>query len=82
MPSNEDTFEGEGFVLRTFEDRIEVDRKKRRQSIAYSEIESVSVARRPRRLVVVTHAGKRHEFVMRYDVEAARVTVASHIGDR
>jgi len=76
----EDVFEGEGFVLRALDDRIDVERKKRRQSIPYAEIESVTVARRPRRLVVVTRAGKRYEFVMRHDAAAAQMVVTSRLG--
>ncbi|MFQ5381174.1 MAG: hypothetical protein ACE5EF_06085 [Dehalococcoidia bacterium] len=80
MTSRGEVFEGEGFVLRALDDRIDVERKKRRQSITYTEIASVTVARRPKRLVVVTLAGKRHEFVMRRDAETARMLVASRLG--
>lgn len=73
------SFDGDGFSLLMLDDRIDVDGKKRRQSILYAEIASVTVVPRPKRLVVVTRAGKRHEFVLRYDAEAARAVIASHL---
>jgi len=72
-------FEGEGFALLMLDDRIDVDGKKRRQSIMYAEIASVTVVPRPKRLVVLTRAGKRHEFVLRHDAETARAIVASRL---
>jgi hypothetical protein len=74
-------FEGEGFALLIHADRVDVDGKKRRQSIPFTEIASVTVAVRPRRLVVLTRAGKRHEFVLRRDTETARAMIASRLGD-
>lgn len=79
MTDSESAFEGEGFALLMLEDRIDVDAKKRRRSIMYAEIASVTVAARPKRLVVLTRAGKRHEFVLRHDAETARAMVASRI---
>ena len=79
MTSSENAFEGAGFALILLDDRIDVEGKKRRQSIPYSEIASVTVVTRPKRLVVQTRAGKRHEFVLRHDAETARAVVASRI---
>jgi len=79
LANTDDAFEGEGFSLLMLDDRIDVEGKKRRQSIMYSEIASVSVAPRPKRLVVLTRAGKRHEFVLRHDAETARAVVASRL---
>jgi hypothetical protein len=45
----------------------------------YAEIASVTVVPRPKRLVVLTRAGKRHEFVLRQDAETARAVVASRV---
>lgn len=71
------SFEGDGFSLLMLEDRISVDGKKRRGFIPYAEIASVMVAPRPKRLIVVTRAGKRHEFVLRHDAETARAFITS-----
>jgi hypothetical protein len=79
LTNNDNAFEGEGFALLMLDDRIDVEGKKRRQSIMYSEIASVSVVPRPKRLVVLTRAGKRHEFVLRHDAETARAVVASRL---
>ncbi len=80
MAENGGEFEGEGFRLLLEGDHIEVEGKKRKQSIPYAEIASVTIAPRPKRLVVLTRAGKRHEFVLRHDAEAARWAVATRIG--
>jgi hypothetical protein len=74
-----DAFEGAGFALVVHGDRIEVEGKKRQQSIPFTEISSVTVAFRPKRLVVMTRAGKRHEFVLRQDTETARAVIASRL---
>ncbi len=79
MTETDGAFEGEGFALLMLADRIDVDGKKRRQSIMYTDIASVTVVPRPKRLVVLTRAGKRHEFVLRHDAETARAMVASHL---
>ena len=79
MTNSDNSFEGEGFELVMLDDRIDVEGKKRRQSIMYTEIASVTVVPRPKRLVVFTRAGKRHEFVLRHDAETARAVVASHL---
>lgn len=79
MINTESAFEGEGFELVLREDRIDVEGKKRRQSIMYTEIANVTVVPRPKRLVVLTRAGKRHEFVLRHDAETARAIVASRL---
>ena len=79
MTDSDNGFEGEGFALLMLDDRIEVEGKKRRQSIMYSEIASVSVLPRPKRLIVLTRAGKQHEFVLRHDAESARRLVASRL---
>lgn len=75
-----DVIEGEGFALHMLDDRIDVEGKKRGRSILYTEIASVTVVPRPKRLVILTRAGKRHEFVLRNDAEMARRAVASHLG--
>jgi len=74
-----EVIEGEGFSLLVLDDRIDVEGKKRGQSILYTEIASVSVVPRPKRLVILTRAGKRHEFVLRKDAEMARRVVASRL---
>jgi hypothetical protein len=79
LTTSDNAFEGEGFSLLMLDDRIDVERKKRRQSIMYAEIASVTVVPRPKRLVVLTRAGKRHEFVLRQDAETARAVVASRV---
>lgn len=79
MVDHDDAFEGAGLTLLTLDDRIDIQRKRRRQSIMYAEIESVTVMRRPRRLVVLTRAGKRHEFVLVRDAETARAVIASRL---
>jgi len=79
VTNSDNAFEGEGFSLLMLDDHMEVDGKKRRQSIMYTEIASVMVAPRPKRLVVLTRAGKRHEFVLRHDAETARAVVSSHL---
>lgn len=79
MTNSDHAFEGEGFELLMLEDRIDVEGKKRRQSIMYTDIASVTVVPRPKRLVLLTRAGKRHEFVLRHDAEMARAEVAARL---
>jgi hypothetical protein len=79
VTSGEDVFEGAGFTLVLHDDRVDVDGKKRRQSIPYNEIAGVTVVTRPKRLVIQTRAGKRHEFVLRHDAETARAVLASRV---
>lgn len=79
MTSSDMAFEGDGFTLVMLDDRVDVEGRKRRQSIMYAEIDSVTVVPRPKRLVIATRAGKKHEFVLRHDAETARAVVASHL---
>lgn len=61
------------FVL--FGDRIEVAARKRRQVIALSDVAEVVVSRRPKKLVITTGEGKHYEYLLGFDVEAARAAV-------
>jgi hypothetical protein len=64
--------EASGMTLSVFPDRVEVEMKRRNQTIPIAEVKEVYVSRRPKKLVIVTTAGKTHQFLLGHDVEMAR----------
>lgn len=66
-------------AVTVYSDRIEAREKKRSRSIAFSEIADVQVARRPKRLVIVTREGKQLQYNLGNEAEAARSTIARRL---
>jgi hypothetical protein len=72
--------EGPGFTFELYDDRIEVAVKKRTQVLALADVAEVMIGRRPKRLIVVTRAGKQHQYLLQHDVEGARAAVSNQLG--
>jgi hypothetical protein len=72
-------FEGADSSLVVYQDRVESVARKRTQVIAMSDIASVQVSRKPRRLVIMTREGKQLQFNMGRDCEAARGAIARRL---
>lgn len=73
------TFEGDGMTLEVHADRLEVEAGKRHQTIPLAEVSEVFVTFRPKRLVILTTAGKRHQYNLARDTEAARAAITSRL---
>lgn len=73
------TSEVPGMTLNVFHDRVEIMLKRRTQTLAMSEIEEVYVSRRPKKLVIVTTAGKNHQLLLGQDVEMARGAIHAQL---
>jgi hypothetical protein len=72
-------FEGEDSSLVVYDDRVETVARKRTQTIAMTDIASVQVSRKPRRLVIVTREGKQLQFNIGRDCEAARGAIVRRL---
>jgi hypothetical protein len=72
--------DSDGTVV-VYDDHVEAKAKKRSQSIAFAEIAEVQVAKRPKRLVIVTHEGKHLQFNIGRDSEAARSTIVRRMAN-
>ena len=68
-----------GMILSVFPDRVEVEMKRRNQTIPLSEVKEVYVSRRPKKLVIVTTAGKTHQYLLGQDVEMARGAIHAQL---
>lgn len=68
-----------GMTLSVFSDRVEVALKRRTQVIPMAEVAEVYVSRRPKKLVIVTTAGKTHQFLLGHDVEMARGAISAQL---
>jgi len=72
-------FEAPGLVLEVHDDRVEVEARKRHQTIPLSGVAEVLVVTHPKRLAIVTTEGKRYEFLLGKDAEAARAAITSRL---
>jgi hypothetical protein len=66
-------------TLNVFHDRVEIMLKRRTQTLEMSEIAEVYVSRRPKKLVIVTTAGKNHQLLLGQDVEMARGAIHAQL---
>ena len=73
------TSEVPGMTLTVFHDRIEIMLKRRTQTLTMDEIKEVYVSRRPKKLVIVTNAGKNHQLLLGQDVEMARGAIHAQL---
>jgi hypothetical protein len=73
------TTEVPGMALSVFPDRVEIELKRRSQVIPMAEVAEVYVSRRPKKLVIVTTAGKTHQFLLGQDVEMARGIISAQL---
>jgi ATP:corrinoid adenosyltransferase len=62
-----------------YDDRIEVVARKRRQVLPLADVVEVTATRRPKKLVVTTGEGKRYEYLLGHEVEAARAAVSGQL---
>lgn len=73
------TSEVPGMTLTVFHDRVEIMLKRRTQTLTMQEIKEVYVSRRPKKLVIVTTAGKTHQLLLGQDVEMARGAIHAQL---
>jgi hypothetical protein len=74
-------FDNPGLSLTVYADRLEIAVRKRHQTIPLADVAEVSAMSRPKRLLVVTTAGKRIELSLGGYSEDARAAIAHQLNE-
>src|SRR5262249_39041846 len=72
-------FENPGLALSVYPDRLEIAVRNRQQVNPLTGVAEVLVASRPKRVIIVTTEGKRHELSLGRHCEEARAVIARQL---
>lgn len=73
------TAEQDTLHFAVYADRIEATVKKRVQTVPLAEVAEVMTDRRPKRLLVKTHAGKQYQYLLGGEIDAARQAILARL---